>query len=145
MQRGTSMTVPDADAGDVTEMLSTHRRVGCRRRSILGGRICARLYCLDSAFKMEWTPWGSNTTFLPSQRALSVNSVHSSLMSASLYFGFEVILRQALRTSTFWSLSVVFGKLVDPLHVMIEPSTSSDPFRTVSFGAKSEGPDDSIL
>jgi len=67
----------------------------------------AAAFCFTLAVSVSMiceTPEGSSTTFVPSHLALSVNSVHSSLMSMSLNLGSEVMLLQALSTSIFLSL-----------------------------------------
>lgn len=51
------------------------------------------------------------------------------------------MLRHALRTSTFLSLSWVLGNIV-PSHMIILPSIASVLF--LIFGAKGEGPSSSI-
>jgi len=61
----------------------------------------------------------------------------------SLKLGFEVILRHALKTSTFWSLLAVFGKL-DPLHVIMAPKLSVLLRRGIG-GPNGEGPVSTIF
>lgn len=96
---------------------------------------------VDNFSNIELTPCGSSTTCVPSQRALSVNSEQSSLMSTffkgnelqlnllrktwSLTLawkcGCDVMLRHAVSTSTLRSLFSVGGK-VAPLHTIMGPS-----------------------
>jgi len=54
-----------------------------------------------------------------------------------------VILRHALKTSMFWSLLTVFGKL-DPAHVIMEPKTPSVLRRGIG-GPNGEGPVSTIF
>jgi len=63
-----------------------------------------------------------------------------------LNLGFDVILLQALSTSTFCSLFCVFGKLVAPSQLIID-NTPSELFRTPGFwhvGPNGDGPHSSI-
>lgn len=62
----------------------------------------------------------------------------------TLKLGFEVILRHALKTSTFWSLLMVFGKL-DPAHLIMEPKTPSVSLRRGIGGPNGEGPVSTIF
>jgi len=81
-------------------------------------------FILDVSFsRIELTPCGFSTTFVPSQRALSVKSEQSSLMSMllALKCGCDVMLLHAVSTSTLFSLFSVGGK-VAPLHMIMGPS-----------------------
>lgn len=55
-----------------------------------------------------------------------------------------MILRHALKTSMFWSLLTVFGKL-DPAHVIMEPETLSVLLRRGIGGPNGEGPVSTIF
>lgn len=105
---------------DVPRLFSTprvrrvHGGVHTRSRSCWARKQPLYARFLDRFFSICWTPEGSRTTFDPSHRALLENSEHNSLMSQSLKLGFDVILRQALKTSMLLSFFVVLGKLDDP-------------------------------
>lgn len=137
-----STSIPDSGWTEISFMTAIDRVVTTWRPHVLRldtEKHSDNCYCFfDNDSNIEWTPWGSNTTLVPSHLALLVNSEHSSFISASLNFGSALIVLHALKTSTFLSLFSVFGKF-DPAHEIIVPNTLSELFLRLE-GAKGDAP-----
>jgi len=112
-----------------TEHVSTKRDFSARKHSI--NRNHEPVSRAVNFSNIELTPCGSSTTFVPSQRALSVKSEQSSFISIllALKFGCDVMFLHAVSTSIFLSLFSVMGKVAS-LHMIMGPSAPAGALNT---------------